>query len=89
MEPIYILKSSSEIQEALWIANWIKNEITNDRLNPKEIVIICRDIELAKEVVTELKKRNIVNHLGLTRIFLYNKSHYTQHGSNKNTEKWE
>ncbi len=58
-EPIYILKSSSEIQEALWIANWIKNEITNDRLNPKEIVIICRDIELAKEVVTELKKRNI------------------------------
>ncbi|MCW3135124.1 MAG: UvrD-helicase domain-containing protein [Methanophagales archaeon] len=58
-EPIYILKSSSEIQEALWIANWIKNEITNDRLNPKEIVIICRDIGLAKDVVTELKKRNI------------------------------
>ncbi len=58
-EPIYILKSSSEIQEALWIANWIKNEISEKRLVPQDILIICRDIELAKDVVNELKRRNI------------------------------
>ena len=57
--PIYILKSSSEIQEALWVADWIKNEISNKRLIPSEILITCRDIELAKDVVAELKKRNV------------------------------
>jgi len=58
-EPICFLKSSCEIQEALWIADWIKNEISIKRLIPPEILIVCRDVELAKDVVAELKKRNI------------------------------
>lgn len=58
-DPIHILVSSSETQEALWIAEWIKTEVFTNRLNPQEIAIICRDIELAKDVVIELKKRNI------------------------------
>jgi len=57
--PVYILKSSSEVQEARWIAGWIKNEIFKKQISPQEILIICRDIELAKDVVSELKKRNI------------------------------
>lgn len=57
--PTYILKSSSEIQEASWIAHWIKNETTHKRLIPQEILIICRDVELAKDVVIELRRRNI------------------------------
>ncbi len=58
-DPIYILKSSSEIKEALWITEWVEREIINGQLNPQEIAIICRDIELAKDVVIKLKDRNI------------------------------
>lgn len=58
-EPIYILKSSSEIQEAIWVAEWINQEISNGHLTPKEIAIICRDIELAKHVVSELRTKKV------------------------------
>ena len=58
-EPIYILKSSSEVQEALWIAGWVTEEIFKQRFKPKEIAIICRDIELAKYVVRKLQAQNV------------------------------
>lgn len=57
--PIYILNSSSEVQEAIWIAGWIENEIINGQLSAQDILIICRDIELAKYLVNKLKERNI------------------------------
>jgi DNA helicase-2/ATP-dependent DNA helicase PcrA len=58
-DPIQILKSSSEIQEAFWITGWIKTALSNKQLVPKDILIICRDIELASIVVAELKKKEI------------------------------
>lgn len=58
-EPIYILKSSSENQEAIWIAEWIYRETSNKYLKPKEIAIICRDVELAKYVVSKLKTKKV------------------------------
>lgn len=58
-DPIQILKSSSEIQEAFWITGWIKTELSNKQLSHSDILIICRDIELAKIVVAELRKKEI------------------------------
>ena len=57
--PVFILESSSECQEAFWIANWIAKRISQAKFKPQDVAIICRDLELAKDVVPELKKRNV------------------------------
>lgn len=58
-DPIYILKSSSEIQEALWTSKWIKSQLTKKNLEPQDIAILCKDLELAQYVVSELKKEKV------------------------------
>lgn len=58
-DPVYILKSSSEKREALWIAAWIEKRLSHNTFSPQDIAIICRDIELAKYVVHELRERSI------------------------------
>ncbi len=58
-DPVYILKSSSEIQEARWIAYSIKKKTENKQIKPSEIAIICRDTDLASHVVGELKKLRV------------------------------
>lgn len=53
--PIHILLSKSGSVEAVWIAGWIKEHISKNLLKHKDIVILCKNLKLADDLVGQLR----------------------------------
>jgi DNA helicase-2/ATP-dependent DNA helicase PcrA len=56
---IHVLYSASEVREARWIANWIAKAIEKGTVEPKGIVILCKELALATDIVAEFRWQKI------------------------------
>jgi DNA helicase-2/ATP-dependent DNA helicase PcrA len=53
--PIHILVSKSWTAEAIWIANWIRDNLSKDLYKPGNIVILCKTLKLADFLIEQLR----------------------------------
>ncbi|MEA3432841.1 MAG: ATP-dependent helicase [candidate division WOR-3 bacterium] len=58
-EPIYILDCKSDVQEAKYISQWIKNTVETGEYEPKDIAILYRGGDIADKIAASLAKANI------------------------------
>jgi len=58
-DPIKILDCKSDVQEARWIAEWIKESVEEKEYEPKDIAILYRGGDIADKIVEEVSKFNI------------------------------
>jgi len=59
-DPIKFLDCKSDVQEARWIAEWIKENIEGKEYEPKDIAILYRGGDIADKIVEEVKKFDIL-----------------------------
>jgi len=60
-DPIKFLDCKSDVQEARWIAEWIKESIDGKEYEPKDIAILYRGGDIADKIL--LKRQNIKENL--------------------------
>lgn len=58
-EPIYILDCKSDVQEAKYISQWIKNAVERGEYEPKDIAILYRGGDIADKIAASLAKANL------------------------------
>jgi len=56
---INILRSSSEVREARWIAEWIAQNTSSGYVEPQKIAILCPQLKLSEYVVEELRHKRV------------------------------
>jgi len=57
--PIKFLDCKSDVQEARWIAEWVKEKIEKKEYEPKDIAILYRGGDIADKIAEEVSKFNI------------------------------
>lgn len=58
-DPIKFLDCKSDVQEARWIAEWIKESIDGKEYEPKDIAILYRGGDIADKIAEEVVKFDI------------------------------
>jgi DNA helicase-2/ATP-dependent DNA helicase PcrA len=58
-EPIKILDCRSDVQEAKYISEWIKDAIKNNQYSPKDIAILYRGGDITDKIAESLTIKNI------------------------------
>ena len=58
-EPIWVLNRKSDVQEAKYVSEWIKNAIRNGKYSPKDIAVLCRGGDIADKIVRRLTDEGI------------------------------
>ncbi|MGB7062724.1 MAG: ATP-dependent helicase, partial [Candidatus Zixiibacteriota bacterium] len=58
-EPIWILDSKSDVQEARYISNWIETAIKNSQYLPKDTAILYRGGDIADKIAKNLSEAKI------------------------------
>lgn len=56
---INVLRSSSEVREARWIAEWIAKNTSSGYVEPQKIAILCPQLKLSEYVVKELRHKRV------------------------------
>ncbi len=72
--PVQVLSSSSENAEAYWIANEISKRVSNHEWSLKDIVIICKALNLAKPLLDRFRREGLPAVLWTSRGIVYDEA---------------